>query len=245
MVYSQLIILVLGVSLFFGVNSAFADALDKPHNIETVMESGLDEDCFTDECYTPSTLTVDVGQVITMIKNDKSSIHTFTSGTTDYPDSTALTKSGTFDSGDLFPGDCFEYIADTVGEFPYFCKLHLWTMGVLIVQGEAGITPTVNPPQAGITPTVNPPQAAIPDWIRNVASFWCEDKIDDASFIEGIQYLIDNNIIIVSATSGNGSSQEIPNWVKNNACWWSEGIITSEDFASGIEFLVSEGIIRV
>jgi len=93
--------------------------------------------------------------------------------------------------------------------------------------------------------TVNPPDVAIPDWIKNVASFWCEDKIDDASFIEGIQYLIDNNIIIVSASSGSGGTQEVPNWVKNNACWWSEGLISSEDFASGIEYLVSAGIIRV
>jgi len=93
--------------------------------------------------------------------------------------------------------------------------------------------------------TVNPPKVAIPDWIKNVASFWCENKIDDASFIEGIQYLIDNNIIVVSASSGSGSSQDIPDWVKNNACWWSEGLITAEDFASGIEFLVTQGIIRV
>jgi len=94
--------------------------------------------------------------------------------------------------------------------------------------------------------TVNPPELAIPDWIKNIAEFWCDDKIDDSSFIEGIQYLIDNNIIIVSATqSGYGGSQEIPNWVKNNACWWSEGLISDKDFASGIEFLVREGIIRV
>ena len=93
--------------------------------------------------------------------------------------------------------------------------------------------------------TVNPPKVAIPDWIKNVASFWCEDKINVLSFIGGIQYLIDNDIIIVSASSGLGSTQEVPNWVKNNACWWSQGLISSEDFASGIKFLVREGIIRV
>ncbi len=65
------------------------------------------------------------------------------------------------------------------------------------------------------------------------------------SFIEGIQYLIDNNIIIVSASSGYGSSQEIPSWIKNNACWWSQGLISNSDFANGIEYLVREGIIRV
>ena len=94
--------------------------------------------------------------------------------------------------------------------------------------------------------TVNPPKSAIPDWVKNIAEFWCDDKIDNASFIEGIQYLIDNGIITVAATSSNMDSiQEIPQWVKNNACWWSEGTITDDDFASGIEFLVKTGIIQI
>jgi len=94
--------------------------------------------------------------------------------------------------------------------------------------------------------TVNPPKVGIPDWVKNVALFWCEDKIEDASFIGGIQYLIENNIIIVSASSsGFSGTNEIPNWIKNTACWWSEGLIEDSDFASGIVFLVNHGIIRV
>jgi hypothetical protein len=96
------------------------------------------------------------------------------------------------------------------------------------------------------TVTVNPPETSIPSWVKNVAGFWCENKIDDASFVEGIQYLIDNDIIVIPSTTPNDSgSQEVPQWVKNNACWWSAGSITDEDFALGIEYLVSQGIIRV
>ncbi len=96
------------------------------------------------------------------------------------------------------------------------------------------------------TVTVNPPQTLIPGWIKEVAAFWCDDKIDDSSFIEGIQYLIDNDIIIVPATSsGYGGSQAIPSWVKNNACWWSQNLISDDDFASGLQYLVGQGIIRV
>jgi hypothetical protein len=93
---------------------------------------------------------------------------------------------------------------------------------------------------------VNPPITSIPSWVKNVAEFWCQDKIDDASFVEGIQYLIDKGIIVVPAKSESTSEvQEIPQWVENNACWWSEGSITDLDFASGIEYLVREGIIVV
>jgi len=96
------------------------------------------------------------------------------------------------------------------------------------------------------TITVNPPETSIPSWVKTVAGFWCEDKIDDASFVEGIQYLIDNDIIVVPSTSESYSgAQEVPQWVKNNACWWSSGSITDEEFAYGIEYLVRQGIITV
>jgi len=94
--------------------------------------------------------------------------------------------------------------------------------------------------------TVNAAGSVIPEWVKNVAIFWCDNKIDDTSFIEGIQYLIENDIITVSiSTSGFSIIQEIPQWVKNNACWWSKDLITDKEFTSGIEFLVNIGIIRV
>jgi len=101
-------------------------------------------------------------------------------------------------------------------------------------------------PQKSFLVTVNAPSLLIPDWIKDVAAFWCDDKIDDASFIEGIQYLIENGIIIVQATaSGSGSTQEIPSWVKNNACWWSQGLIADVDFASGLKYLIEIGVIKI
>lgn len=96
------------------------------------------------------------------------------------------------------------------------------------------------------TVSVNPPLTSIPNWVKNVAAFWCENKIDDDSFVEGIQYLINNGIIVIPPTSPSLiKSQEIPLWVKNNACWWSGGSITDGDFAYGIEYLVRQEIIRI
>jgi len=94
--------------------------------------------------------------------------------------------------------------------------------------------------------TVNSPDVIIPSWIKDVAGFWCGDEIDNASFIEAIQYLINNDVIIVPTTVSSGSGvQEIPNWIKSNACWWSQGLITNSDFASGLQYLIGQGIIRV
>jgi len=96
------------------------------------------------------------------------------------------------------------------------------------------------------TVTIYPPETSIPSWVKNVAGFWCQDKINDGSFVEAIQYLIDNGIIVVPANQESfGGSQEIPQWVKNNACWWSDGSISDLDFALGLEYLVRQGIIVV
>ena len=41
----------------------------------------------------------------------------------------------------------------------------------------------------------------IPDWVRNNASWWSEQQIDDDTFIQGIEYLIKNNHAEVVALS--------------------------------------------
>lgn len=38
----------------------------------------------------------------------------------------------------------------------------------------------------------------IPDWIKEIAGFWSEDKISDSEFSQGIKFLIENEIIRIS-----------------------------------------------
>lgn len=103
-----------------------------------------------------------------------------------------------------------------------------------------------NSAEKSFTVTVNSKSLVIPEWIKNVAGFWCKGEIEDSNFVEGIQYLINNNVIVVSASSsGSGSSDTMPDWIKNNACWWSQNQITDDDFATGLQYLIEKGIIRV
>jgi len=93
----------------------------------------------TNECYTPSEITVDVGVKVIMTNVDPAGIHTFTSGTVD-----GFTPSpdGKFDSGILNADQSFEFSADTAGEYPFYCMLHTWMQGVIIVQ-EAAAEPAI------------------------------------------------------------------------------------------------------
>ena len=40
-------------------------------------------------------------------------------------------------------------------------------------------------------------QTSIPAWIKNNAGWWATDQIDDSTFVQGIQYLIQEGIIVV------------------------------------------------
>ena len=40
-------------------------------------------------------------------------------------------------------------------------------------------------------------QVSIPAWIKNNAGWWATDQIDDSAFVQGIQYLVKEGIIVV------------------------------------------------
>jgi hypothetical protein len=91
-------------------------------------------------------------------------------------------------------------------------------------------------------------EISIPDWIRNNAGWWATDKIDDSSFLQGIQYLIKEKIMLIPQTEKSpdtDAAQSVPAWVKNNAGWWAEGEIDDKTFVSGIQYLIKVGIIKV
>jgi len=85
----------------------------------------------------------------------------------------------------------------------------------------------------------------IPDWVKNVAGFWHDGSINDASFLEGISYLIQNNIIIVPTTESGSGGGAVPDWVKNTAGWWANDEIDDDTFVNAITYLIQQGLIQV
>ena len=87
----------------------------------------------------------------------------------------------------------------------------------------------------------------VPEWVKNTAGWWATDQIDDSSFLQVIQYLIKEGIMVVppTETSEASESQGVPAWIKNNAGWWAEGQIDDETFVSGIQYLIKVGVINV
>ena len=86
----------------------------------------------------------------------------------------------------------------------------------------------------------------IPSWVKNNAGWWADDQIPDSVFITGIEFLINEKIILLNSNSETISNSEyIPLWIKNNAGWWADDQIPDSAFIDGIEFLINGGIIQL
>ena len=101
--------------------------------IKTADDSGMSMDCQTSlDCYTPNIVTISVGDVVKMINSDSAAaMHSFTAGTVD---GFTPSPSGTFDTGIMSADDSFEWIPESAGDVPYYCMLHTWMQGTIIVE---------------------------------------------------------------------------------------------------------------
>ena len=87
----------------------------------------------------------------------------------------------------------------------------------------------------------------IPSWVKQVAEFWISDQIDDAGFVQVIEYLVQQEIITIpyaEAPEGEAAA-EIPIWIKMNAEFWVNDKTSDDEFATALEWLINNGIIKV
>ena len=121
--FSLLVISAIGL---FAVPQAFADATVT--NAEGSSTPGCEETA--DGCFIPSTVTIDIGGTVTWENNDTAA-HTSTGGSaTDGP-------SGVFDSSLIMAGSSFSHTFEEAGSFDYFCMVHPWMAGLVIVEDAA------------------------------------------------------------------------------------------------------------
>ena len=87
----------------------------------------------------------------------------------------------------------------------------------------------------------------IPQWVKTNAEWWTSNEINDDVFLAGIEYLLNEKIIIVSIINSSVSEKtdQIPQWVKTNTEEWSSNEINDDVFLAGIEYLIKIGIINI
>ena len=168
-------------------------------------------------CFSPYTKVVDMGDTVLFENQDEFGHNIMMREEKKYLHST---------SNIINPHESFVYKFDELGRHDYYCTLHPWMKGEIVVKDTT--------------------QLNIPKWIKNNAAWWAGGEIDDETFATGIEFMIKENIISLPTTDNVGNDKTmIPDWIRNNALWWSNDQIDDNTFASAIQFLVKSGIIIV
>jgi len=107
---------------------------------------------------------------------------------------------------------------------------------------------------------IDAPVIPIPEWVKKNAGWWSDGTMNDDTFTNAIEFLIEKQILDIpmkeniSEVPKDKEKHEfeeivevipIPDWIKNNAGWWSDGTINDDAFVSAIQYLVEQGIIDV
>jgi hypothetical protein len=142
---------------------------------------------------------------------------------------------------------------DNYGKFSYTVLLNeKFSDGKYIVKSQYGNSKSTVNTSSFLIATSNissmeSTSSEIPTWIKNNAGWWADGSIDDDSFVQGIQFLVQEGFMKIPLTLQGDStgSNEIPTWIKNNAGWWADGSIDDDSFVQGIQFLVQEGFMKI
>jgi len=99
----------------------------EPENLVIMPVKSARPDCGpNDDCYIPSKITIKPGETVYW-QNQDAAFHSVTSGFYDDPD-------GLFDSELLDPEDIFSYKFTDEGIYDYYCTLHPWMKGAVLVE---------------------------------------------------------------------------------------------------------------
>ena len=129
----SIIVIIIGITLgtvFLSQNTIVQDVDDQKTILKgdvimstKVSRPGCEK---TDSCYTPSKIVIKQGGSVTWVNEDVA-FHSVTSGYYDEP-------SEIFDSDYLDPEESFTFIFENIGTYDYFCTLHPWMKGQVIVE---------------------------------------------------------------------------------------------------------------
>ena len=255
----------------FAIIHGYETILDMAQNVEMIdkIEPGeiknfsmypdpsITSEIYYYSCFAPSDTTI---VPVTTTRNDEKFFFRYDAGTWYYDArfndaGTELTmKTQTSFSLDTYASFEFPYYTDTE-KFQVFVndekkdsiqsidEMGNWHVSFGVGPRETGLL-KITGFEEGWQPIEN---AIIPNWIRNTAEWWSDDRIGDDDFARGIKFLIDEKIMVIPETQqgADPTSNQIPEWVKFNAGWWADGIISDNEFTKSIEYLIKINIISL
>ncbi len=177
------------------------------------------------------------GATITLWEDDDSKVQNIATAITDVRGKFKATITAEYWDGQ---GNSVEIFASYPGYGIYkSTKTSIFEINVEKPYSTTPTTPTPTPTQKTIT--------KLPDWIKYNAGWWAADAISQSDFVNAIQYLIKERVIMIPdlQKSGEATGEAVPDWVKSNAGWWASNQISDNEFVNTIQYLIKEGIIKI
>ena len=86
----------------------------------------------------------------------------------------------------------------------------------------------------------------IPDWFRHNAKWWSLTKISDQDFAKGLEYLINQGIVVIPEnTQAEGAPEkQLAGWLRQDAGWWSQGLLKDDEFFKSIQWMINNEFIK-
>ena len=108
---------------------------------------------------------------------------------------------------------------------------------------ELEIQESLHEAESGIN---DPTPAIIPSWIKLTGGYWVDGFTSDVEFVNAMQFLIKEEILVVPTSSSNESNtSQVPSWIKTTTGYWVGNKITDDEFITAIQWLITNGIIHV
>jgi len=191
---SSLLVLLSVVSMVAIAPNAFADHTEV--TIDSISGAGSDTECdATDNCWsTGRAVSIAAGGEITVINTDTvphSLSSGTTSGATDYWP-VVLVMGGGIDST--------SFTLDTPGEYPFYCMVHPWMVGTIIVEDEAAAAAEAAAAEAAAAAVARDPAIDLVDTLNYSISSGSVSSImtnsDDATLVVAIDTSDDGELSI-------------------------------------------------
>lgn len=88
----------------------------------------------------------------------------------------------------------------------------------------------------------------IPDWVKNQGKWWVSNSISDDEFINAVEFLINEGIIVIppeEISDSDENQKPIPDWIRKTVNWWSENQTSDQEMANALQYLIKLGVIRI
>jgi len=213
----------------------------------------------------PETLPFSGDDTITW-KNEDRTAHSITSGIGTHPE-----YSGKFfKTGTIEPGKSASVNIDVKQNFAfyYFCEIHPWLAGKLVVETAPESQPETTNPIASemqVGSDISVSGQVHSDFRKTPYDILTYNKDtlvdvrhglfdDSGAYTNTVKHLSSGKYTLkvvyglptqVGITEIQVTEETIPKWIRTDAKWWADGTITDLEFVKAIEYLAKEKIIKI